>query len=48
MINNFSKRHTKLRHLNADLKAYNDIKEKVSDCIEELEMGFDDEGDQVK
>lgn len=48
MINNFSKRYTKLRDINAELKAYADMKEKINDCVEELEMGFDNEDDQVK
>lgn len=47
MINSFSKNHVKLKDIAAELRAYADIKDKVKDCVEELDMGFDD-GDLVK
>jgi chaperonin cofactor prefoldin len=48
MINEFSKRHTKLKEIQIELKAYADLREKVKDCVEELEMGLDDDTEPVK
>lgn len=49
MINEFSKRHTKLKEISAELKAYVDLREKVKDCVEELEvMAMEDDTQQVK
>jgi hypothetical protein len=48
MISEFSKRHMKLKEVQSELKAYEDIVEKVKDCTDELEFGFDDEETKVK
>lgn len=49
MISEFSKRHTKLKEIQAELKAYSDMREKVKDCIDELEvMAMDDDTQAVK
>jgi hypothetical protein len=49
MINEFSKRHTKLKEFQSELKAYSDMREKVKDCIDELEvMGMEDDTQSVK
>lgn len=48
MISEFSKRHTKIKELESELRAYREIKEKMKDCGEELEIAFDTEEDKVE
>jgi hypothetical protein len=48
MISEFSKRHTKIKELESELRAYREIKEKMKDCGEELEIAFDTDEDKVE
>lgn len=48
MISEFSKRHQRLKEVEAELKAYSDLGEKIKDCVNELDFSIPDDVETVE